>query len=109
MNYDIKSNLVIRVTSHTRDSSNRHAFYAGSSKWDKIGTIVDIASLGTDIVSTTLDLLGSVQKKIVIQLGNAGGFDWEGKDYNQCYNIAFVNPERLITVHQLYINCITMI
>ena len=102
MNYDIKSNLVIRVTSHTRDSSNRHAFYAGSSKWDKIGTIVDIASLGTDIVSTTLDLLGSVQKKIVIQLGNAGGFDWEGKDYNQCYNIAFVNPE-------LYINCITMI
>ena len=39
---------------------------------------MDIVSLGTEIVSTTLTLLGSAERKIVISLGNAGGFDWEG-------------------------------
>lgn len=41
---------------------------------------MDIVSLGTDIVSTTLELLGSAERKIVISLGNAGGFDWEGNN-----------------------------
>ena len=45
---------------------------------NSIGTILDIAQLGVDVATTTLNALGDVERKIVISLGNLEGVDWQG-------------------------------
>lgn len=51
---------------------------AAFGTWGKIGTVVNVLSLGTDIVTTTLRLLSNVEKKIVLSIANLEGVTWEG-------------------------------
>ena len=50
----------------------------GTGEWQKIGTVLGIAELGTTLATTTLGLLSNVERKIVISLGNLEGVDWTG-------------------------------
>ena len=51
---------------------------------DKVGTVLDIAQLGTDLATITLDLMSDVERKIVIVLINLQGAEWtDGTVYMQ--------------------------
>ena len=61
-------------------STNENLLYlcVGPGIWGKIGTVVSILSLATDITKTTLGMLANVEKKIVVSIGNLEGVAWEG-------------------------------
>ncbi|CAB3998380.1 actinoporin [Paramuricea clavata] len=50
----------------------------GTGTLSKIGTVLGIAQLGVDLATTTLNTMSSVERKMVLALGNLEGVDWQG-------------------------------
>ena len=50
----------------------------GPGAWGKIGTVVSVLSLASDITQTTLRMISNVEKKIVVSIANLEGSTWEG-------------------------------
>ena len=50
----------------------------GPGAWGKIGTVVSILSLASDITQTTLQMISNVEKKIVVSIANLEGSTWDG-------------------------------
>ena len=73
------SRIFRRNRSGTRSGGTRGGNTGGGTgTWQKIGTVLGIAELGTTLATTTLGLLSNVERKIVISLGNLEGVDWTG-------------------------------
>ncbi|XP_028413309.1 DELTA-stichotoxin-She4a-like [Dendronephthya gigantea] len=80
-----------RSTSTTRNTQTRRFSFrrstrtggntgggGGTSGWEKLGQVTDLAQFGLEVANTVLQQLANVERKIVITLGNVEGAPWQG-------------------------------